>query len=104
MPVQICLTLEDLAEHLPDNETRFICLHLSFEKPSETDAREGKRSREIFIVWCPPKTNVREKFKLAATTKTIKEKLYGIQLTHNANCKADLPQQVLIERCLSSMK
>ncbi|KAG2388213.1 hypothetical protein C9374_001063 [Naegleria lovaniensis] len=102
-----CQTLEDLTNSLPNNETRFICYHLRFEMPKSQEhesAREGTRSKIVFLVWCPPATPVREKFQLAASTKTVKDKLNGIFVTHNASSKADLDEQQLIERCLTIMK
>ncbi|KAG2382148.1 hypothetical protein C9374_005350 [Naegleria lovaniensis] len=101
-----CNTLSDLAQSLPHNETRFICYHLHFEMPKsqEQAAREGSRTKLVFVVWCPPATSVREKFQLAATTKTVKDKLNGIFVTHHASSKADLDEQQFIERCLTIMK
>ncbi|KAF0978451.1 hypothetical protein FDP41_002271 [Naegleria fowleri] len=73
-------------------------------KSQEFAAREGSRTKVVFVVWCPSTVSVKQKFELAATTKTVKEKLNGIFVTHNATSKADLEEQRFVERCLSIMK
>ncbi|KAF0976808.1 hypothetical protein FDP41_004103 [Naegleria fowleri] len=101
-------SLEALAEQLPMDHTRYICYHLHFEKPASSSlpdtASEGLRSKIIFIVWCPSKVSVKEKFQVAATSKTVKDKLNGIFVTHHASSKSDLEEGPMIERCLAIMK
>ena len=98
-------TLDELTTNLPNNSSRFICYHLSFEMPSSGNGpREGTRTKMVFIVWCPPETNVREKFQLAATVKTVKSHLNGLSVTLHTSCKGEVTEEEMIEKCLAFMK
>jgi len=98
-------TLDELTANLPSNSSRFICYHLSFEMPSSRNGpREGKRTKMVFVVWCPQETNVREKFQLAATCKTVKSHLNGLSVTLHATTKGEVNEQDMIEKCLAFMK
>ena len=98
-------TLDELTSHLPNNSSRFICYHMSFEMPSTGNGpREGQRTKMVFIVWCPPQTNVKEKFQLAATVKTVKSHLNGLSVTLQTGTKDEVTEQEMIEKCLAFMK
>ena len=100
-------TLEELTDKLPSKNTRFICYHLSFEMPSQNEnsnIREGRRTKMMFLTWCPNETNVREKFQVAATVKTVKSKLNGLSVTIHCSIKDELDEKSMIEKCLTFMK
>ena len=100
-------TLEELTSQLPAKNTRFICYHLSFEMPSQKEdssVREGTRTKMMFLTWCPEETNVKEKFLVAATVKTVKSELNGISSTIHCTTRGELDEKVMIEKCLSYMK
>ncbi|EFC49627.1 cofilin [Naegleria gruberi] len=97
--------LDELVDKLPAKNSRFICYHLSFEMPSQTSGlREGKRTKMVFITWCPNEVNVKEKFKVAATCKTVKAKLNGMSMSYYAGCKGELDEKQLIEKCITFIK
>ncbi|EFC39703.1 cofilin [Naegleria gruberi] len=100
-------SLDELTANLPPKNTRFICYHLSFEMPTQNEnsgIREGTRTKMMFLTWCPNETKVKEKFQVAATVKTVKEKLNGLSATIHCSVKGEIDEKLMIEKCLTFMK
>ncbi|EFC37627.1 cofilin [Naegleria gruberi] len=100
-------SLDELTANLPPKNSRFICYHLSFEMPSQNETcqiREGTRTKMMFLTWCPNETNVKEKFQVAATVKTVKQKLNGLSATIHCSTKSEIDERSMIEKCLTFMK
>ncbi|EFC46586.1 cofilin [Naegleria gruberi] len=100
-------TLEELTNQLPEKNTRFIIYHLDFEMPSQntnSQVKEGSRTKMMFITWCPNETNVKEKFQVAAIVKTVKHKLTGLSTTIHCSNRNEIDEKSMIEKCLTFMK
>lgn len=70
----ITSTWEDMESTLPKNDCRYIFYHFDYD----LQGGEGKRSKVVFVTWCPDASTIKKKMLYAATNQTLKKMFEGI--------------------------
>jgi len=88
-------TFESLIKSFPENDCRYAVTHVSYDKGQT----EGKRSKVVFILWCPSTASVKHKLVYAATVDGFKKTLPGVQVQVQAAHHADLDLAEVVAKC-----
>jgi len=88
-------TLDDLIHSFPANEPRYAIIHVKYD----LGQTEGKRSKLLFIMWCPSSATVKQKMMYAATTAGFRRALPGVQVFMQAANVDDLEFSEIMSKC-----
>jgi cofilin len=83
-----------LLKSFPENDCRYAVTHVSYDKGAD-----GKRSKVVFILWCPPTASVKHKLIYAATVEGLKRSLPGVQVQVQGSGPDDLELNEVIAKC-----
>ena len=89
--------LGELVASFPDAECRFATVEINYDLA----ANEGKRSKTLFLMWCPMEAPVKARLIFASAAKAFKTVLanYGVGLTVQCGDRADLSHEALLAKC-----
>lgn len=98
-------THEEFLAEFPNNDNRYAVLNISFEMPSTTEGvNEGIRKKTIFVAWNPEISSVKSRFTYAASRKSLKQALPGINIEIQAGSLESLSMENIIQKCLTVTK
>ena len=83
---------EDMEATLPKHECRYIFFHFNYEEEG------GKRSKIVFMTWCPEGSTIKQKMLYAATNQTLKRMFEGIGCAMQACDASELCKEQVMAR------
>jgi cofilin len=87
-------TWESLIRTFPADAPRYIATHYSWDLGAD-----GKRSRTVFVHWCPSPSTLKSKMIYAATKISFKQSLTGLQVDLQAGDLSELTTERVLEQC-----
>jgi len=82
----------DLVSFMPGRDCRYGFFNFDFEKEG------GKRTKVVFVRWCPETSAIKQKIMYTTTTQGLKRKLEGIGCDLQATDASELCMEEVLSR------